>query len=123
VRSGKSVRFAGDVVIFGDVNDGAQVFADGDIVVLGRLRGLAHAGHRGDNTAVVLGLDMQSGQIRIGDTIAFPRPAVHPVGTTRIAALLRRSPTTTPHRSVSPSFARVVDGEIRIEDYRGRLND
>lgn len=121
VRSGKSVRFAGDVVVFGDVNAGAQVVADGDIVVLGRLRGLAHAGQRGDNDAIVVGLDMQSGQVRIGDTIAFPRPAESRAGTSRLAALLRRPPTT-PNRSVSPSVARVVDGEIRIEDYRGRLH-
>jgi len=121
LRSGKIVRFAGDVVVFGDINAGAQVVADGDIVVLGRLRGIAHAGMRGDDTAVVVGLDMQSGQVRIGDIIAFPRPAPPAAGSSRLAALLRRAPTT-PNRSVSPSVARVVDGEIRIEDYRGRLH-
>ena len=121
VRSGRIVRFAGDVVVFGDVNDGAQIVADGDIVVLGRLRGLAHAGRRGDPHAIVVGLDMQSGQVRIGDTIAFPRPAAERAGTSRLAALLRRAPPS-PHHSVSPSVARVVDGEIRIEDYRGRLH-
>jgi hypothetical protein len=121
VRSGKSVRFSGDVVLFGDVNAGAQVIADGDIVVLGRLRGLAHAGSRGDSTAVVVGLDMQSGQVRIGDAIAFPEKPEEPTATSRLNNLLRRSPPH-PQRFVSPSVARVVDGQIRIEDYHGRLH-
>jgi septum site-determining protein MinC len=102
------------------VNHGAQVVADGDVVVLGRLRGLAHAGWRGDAEAIVVGLDMQSGQVRIGHTIAFPCPAASQTGTSRLAALLRRVPSS-PNRSVTPSVARVVDGEIRIEDYHGRL--
>ncbi|HCH65767.1 MAG: hypothetical protein CL927_19290 [Deltaproteobacteria bacterium] len=122
IRSGKIVRFAGDVVVFGDINPGGQVIADGDIVVLGRLRGLAHAGRRGDGEAIVVGLDMQSGgQVRIGDIIAFPQASESPVATTRIGALLRR-PSSLPTRSVSPSVARVVDGQIRIEDYHGRLH-
>jgi hypothetical protein len=121
VRSGKSVRFSGDVVLFGDVNAGAQVIADGDIVVLGRLRGLAHAGSRGDSTAVVVGLDMQSGQVRIGDAIAFPEKSEEPMATSRLNNLLRRS-SPHPQRFVSPSVARVVDGQIRIEDYHGRLH-
>ncbi len=121
LRSGKIVRFSGDVVVFGDINPGAQVVADGDIVVLGRLKGLAHAGRRGDTTAIVVGLDMQAGQVRIGDTIAFPSPVEPPSSSSRLAAILRRQPHL-PQRSVSPSVARVVDGEIRIEDYRGRLH-
>jgi septum site-determining protein MinC len=115
------VRFSGDVVLFGDVNAGAQVIADGDIVVLGRLRGLAHAGSRGDSTAVVVGLDMQSGQVRIGDAIAFPEKSEEPMATSRLNNLLRRS-SPHPQRFVSPSVARVVDGQIRIEDYHGRLH-
>ncbi len=124
VRSGKSVRFSGDVVLFGDVNAGAQVIADGDIVVLGRLRGLAHAGSRGDSSSVVVGLDMQSGQVRIGDAIAFPQQSDQtdePAATSRLNTLLRRA-SPLPQRFVSPSVARVVDGQIRIEDYHGRLH-
>lgn len=121
IRSGKIVRFAGDVVVFGDINPGAQVVADGDIVVLGRLRGLAHAGSRGDADAIVVGLDMQSGQVRIGDVIAFPKVADPPSSTSRLGALLKRT-ASLPTRSVSPAIARLVDGHIRIEDYHGRLH-
>ncbi len=120
LRSGAIVRFPGDVVVFGDLNAGAQVIAAGDIVVLGKLRGLAHAGSRGDRDAIVIGLDMQAGQVRIADAIAFPRPAAQSSGTSRLAAMLMRQPS--PHRSITPAVARVVDGEIRIEDYRGRLH-
>ena len=38
-RSGEVIRYAGDVVVFGDVNPGAEIIAGGDIVVLGRLAG------------------------------------------------------------------------------------
>ncbi|WP_448379851.1 septum site-determining protein MinC, partial [Gloeomargarita sp.] len=44
VRSGVEVRHPGTVVVVGDVNPGGCVVADGDIVVWGRLRGVAHAG-------------------------------------------------------------------------------
>ncbi|MCB9796812.1 MAG: hypothetical protein H6741_29275, partial [Alphaproteobacteria bacterium] len=35
VRGGQVVRFSGDVLIFGDVNPGAEVLADGNILVFG----------------------------------------------------------------------------------------
>ncbi|MFN2121396.1 MAG: septum site-determining protein MinC, partial [Anaerolineales bacterium] len=47
VRSGNRVEFAGTVVVLGDVNAGAEVVAQGNIMVWGRLRGAAHAGTAG----------------------------------------------------------------------------
>jgi len=41
VRSGQVVRNAGTIVIIGDVNPGAEVIAEGDIIVWGKLRGYA----------------------------------------------------------------------------------
>ena len=43
LRSGQKIEFEGSVVILGDVNGGAEVFAGENIVILGSLRGLAHA--------------------------------------------------------------------------------
>ena len=47
LRSGQRIEFEGSLVIIGDVNAGAEVIAGENIVVLGTLRGLAHAGAKG----------------------------------------------------------------------------
>jgi len=44
-------------VVLGDVNPGAEVVAGGDIIVLGALRGVAHAGAMGDEDTVVVPFD------------------------------------------------------------------
>ena len=44
LRSGQKIEEDGSIVIIGDVNSGAEVVAADNIVVLGTLRGLAHAG-------------------------------------------------------------------------------
>src|SRR5438105_13703506 len=53
LRAGQSVRYDGDVCILGNVELGAEIVADGDIVVWGTLRGTIHAGAAGDDEAVV----------------------------------------------------------------------
>lgn len=118
LRSGARVRHSGDVVVYGDVNAGAQVEADGHIVVLGALRGLAHAGARGDESAVILSFDLRPTQIRIGNRIAFPPERATPQGSKLLTLLQRDRPAT---RSYTPEIARIEDGAIVLEDYRGRL--
>ncbi len=71
LRSGRSVKSPGHVVIFGDVNAGAEVIAGGDVFVWGRLRGSVHAGANGDAGAVVCALDMTPTQLRIAGQIAI----------------------------------------------------
>ena len=44
LRSGQKLETEGSIIILGDVNSGAEVIASDNIVVLGPLRGLAHAG-------------------------------------------------------------------------------
>ncbi len=44
LRSGQRQEYSGSIVICGDVNAGAEVIAGGNIMILGSLRGLAHAG-------------------------------------------------------------------------------
>lgn len=72
LRSGQSVSYHGHVVVIGDVNPGAEVVAGGDIIVLGALRGIAHAGGAGDDTAIIAALRLQPTQLRIADV--FTRP-------------------------------------------------
>jgi septum site-determining protein MinC len=69
LRGGRTVQSQGHVVVFGDVNPGAEIIAGGDIVVWGRIRGIVHAGANGDETAVVCALDMTPTQLRIAGYI------------------------------------------------------
>ena len=65
-RSGEVIRYPGDVVIFGDVNPGAQIIAGGDVIVLGALRGMAHAGADGDPKATIFALNLAAHRLQIG---------------------------------------------------------
>ena len=71
LRSGQRVVFDGNVVIVGDVNAGAEVEAEGDVVVLGNLRGIVHAGCKGRTDAVVVALNLHAAQVRIGNLIGL----------------------------------------------------
>ncbi len=70
LRSGTRIEFAGHIVIFGDVNPGAEVIAGGSVIVWGRLRGVVHAGAQGNADAVVCALDLSPTQLRIAGEIA-----------------------------------------------------
>ena len=70
-RSGEVVRYPGDVVILADVNPGAEIIADGDILVFGNLRGLAHAGAGGDIQATIVAVNLESPRIQIGPYIGM----------------------------------------------------
>lgn len=70
IRSGQGEDFPqGSLIIYGDVNSGAEVRAGGDIVVLGALRGNAHAGINGRLSAVVIAMDLVPVQLQIGTFI------------------------------------------------------
>ena len=69
LRSGQRIEFEGSVVIIGDVNDGAEIIAEDNIVVLGALRGMAHAGAKGNEQAIIAARIIDSLQIRIGSII------------------------------------------------------
>ncbi|MBD2568321.1 septum site-determining protein MinC [Anabaena lutea] len=70
VRSGGEIRHPGTVIIFGDINPGGIVVADGDILVWGRLRGIAHAGALGNRESLIMALQMEPTQLRIADALA-----------------------------------------------------
>lgn len=70
LRSGQKLEFEGSLVIIGDVNSGAEVIAEENIVVLGTLRGLAHSGAKGNKDAIIAAEKILSPQIRIADKIA-----------------------------------------------------
>ncbi|HET9027898.1 MAG TPA: septum site-determining protein MinC [Trueperaceae bacterium] len=70
VRSGGKVDSTGSVVVLGDVNAGAEILANDDIIVVGTLRGLAHAGASGNEKAVIWAERIMSPQLRIGNALA-----------------------------------------------------
>lgn len=73
LRSGQVERFLeGNVVILGDVNPGAEVIAARDIIVLGTLRGIAHAGALGNISSVIIALSLVPTQLRIARFISRP---------------------------------------------------
>lgn len=98
LRSGQSIAFDGNVVIRGDVNAGAVVTCSGDIIVLGALRGVAHAGAEGNTDAVVIAFRLEPTQLRIAGHIS-------------------RAPDGEYIRPLGPEVARIKDGSIQVETY------
>ncbi|NLK88405.1 MAG: septum site-determining protein MinC [Clostridiaceae bacterium] len=72
VRSGTLVSYQGNLVVIGDVNPGGEVIAAGNVIVMGSLRGMVHAGADGNKEAVVAALSLQPTQLRIADVITRP---------------------------------------------------
>ena len=71
LRGGQALHHVGNIIVVGDVNPGTELVATGDVVVFGRLLGVAHAGAQGDETAKVYALHLQATQLRIATSIAL----------------------------------------------------
>ena len=95
LRSGDQLEAEGSLLVLGDVNPGARVSAAGHVLVWGRLRGVAHAGCRGDQRARIVALQLRPLQLRIADVVA-------------------RGPEEPPPAGFAEE-ARLVDGAIRID--------
>jgi len=66
LRAGQRVEHRGDILILGDVNKDAEILAGGNIIVMGKLRGIAKAGLIGDHSAVIVALKMEPQLLQIG---------------------------------------------------------
>jgi septum site-determining protein MinC len=97
LRGGQALHHAGNIVVVGDVNPGAELVATGDIVIFGRLAGVAHAGAQGDENARVYAIDLHPTQLRIATFIA--------------------ADTENDDRSARPQVAFVRDGRIALIAY------
>ena len=100
LRSGQRITHSGNIVLLGDVNPGAEVVAGRNIIILGSLRGVAHAGTPDNRKAVVVALRFMPTQLRIADLIA-------------------RSPDGEHKAPRGPEVARIKDKRIIIEAYSG----
>lgn len=99
LRSGQKIHHAGPVVVYGDVNDGAEIVATGDVLIFGKLRGVVHAGAGGDDHATIGAFGLNAPQLRIGGHIA-------------------RSPEEKKRKPRGPEIAAVREGQIVIEPWR-----
>ncbi len=107
LRSGQSIRFSGSVVILGDVNPGAEVIAEGNIIVLGAVKGLVHAGCTGNMECFISANMMMPTQLRIGDIITYIPRETGKKGKPSLKSLRPKHPT-------GACYAYIQDGQIYI---------
>lgn len=97
VRSGQSVIYPGNIVIIGDINNGAEVEASGNIIVLGSIKGRVRAGLGRNRKAIIAAFLLQPEILQIGDLV-----------------------TISPDEEIRPSYpeiAKIKDGSIVVEPY------
>jgi septum site-determining protein MinC len=99
LRSGRVIRSEGHVVVYGDVNPGAEIIAGGDVIIWGILRGSVHAGAYGDNESVVCALEIIPTQLRIG------------------THYMNDLPKANKRRKTEPQVARLHNHQIVIESW------
>ncbi len=98
LRSGQSIRYKGSVVVVGDVNPGAEIVAEGNIIVLGAANGLIYAGCDGSQDKFVFAMKLTPIQLRIADVITIvPKE------------------TKKSKNPVRPSYAYLKEGTLYIE--------
>lgn len=97
LRSGTRIEFPGHVVIVGDVNPGAEIVAEGNVLVWGRVRGMIHAGAKGDQSAYICALDLSPTQLRIAEEVSV---------------------ALKPQESPRPEIARLEEGKLQSIPWR-----
>ena len=70
LRSGDHLQSERSILLYGDVNPGARISSAADVLVWGRLRGVAHAGCEGSTSARIIALQLRPLQLRIADVVA-----------------------------------------------------
>lgn len=97
IRSGQSMNYAGNIVIIGDINNGAEVTALGNIIVLGTIRGRVYAGSNGNKKAIIAAFSLEPEIIAICGNITISPDDYEKPG--------------------YPEVARLKDGNIIVEPY------
>jgi septum site-determining protein MinC len=102
VRSGQKIYSEGSVIVWGDVHESSEIIAGNDIIVLGKMEGIAHAGFYGNTGSIVFALNLCPGQIRIGTILS--------------ASADKKA------KDVYPEFAYLYNNTILIKEYHARDN-
>jgi septum site-determining protein MinC len=106
MRAGTRIEKPGNVIVLGDINPGAELVAGGDIIVSGTLRGMAHAGVSGRESAIIYAQRIAAPQVRIAHALARA-----PEGSSLDAM------RTAPPSDVA-EIAKLEAGQILIEPYK-----
>ncbi len=69
LRSGQKAVYPGNIVLWGDLNPGSELEAEGDVLVLGTVRGRIHAGCNGNTEAQIYCQSLHPTVLRIADEI------------------------------------------------------
>lgn len=72
VRSGQVVHHEGNLLFLGDINPGGTISCSGDLMIMGSLRGMAHAGSSGKEEAIIAASHLKPTQLRIAGVISRP---------------------------------------------------
>ncbi|MCH4886656.1 septum site-determining protein MinC [Acidaminobacter sp. JC074] len=97
LRSGMGVSYDGNIVVIGDVNPGAEIQAGGNVIVMGKLRGMVHAGKFGNKETYIIASKLIPTQIRIANIIA-------------------RAPEDDHIDELKPEIAHIKSGHMSIEE-------
>jgi len=97
LRSGTRIEYAGTVVVLGDVNPGAEIVAQGNVIIWGRLRGSVHAGTSGQTGTAVCALEFSPVRLQLADQLYAPQDGA---------------------LSAGPGMAVVREGNIAIEPWQ-----
>lgn len=117
VRSGQVLESEGDLLVVGDVNPNGKVVATGNIFIIGRLKGSAHAGALGEERAVIAASSMEATHLAIADELELVTEEsslyeasehmqcayLHPSGSIAVGALHDL-------RSIRPDFMTKIGG-------------
>ncbi|MCC8150432.1 MAG: septum site-determining protein MinC [Lachnospiraceae bacterium] len=107
LRSGQVLENVSSIVIVGDVNAGARIISQGNIIVLGTLQGNAYAGAAGNQNCFIAALEMSPAQLQIGDVAAKI-----PEKKTRLRRIRHKEKTPV---AAEPQIAVVKGEDIYIE--------
>ncbi|OSS43022.1 Septum site-determining protein MinC [Desulfurella amilsii] len=104
LRSGQTLESDDNLIIMGNVNRDAYIYAKKNIFVLGTLEGVPHAGFQSNKDTFVFAFELNSPQIRISD-------------------LLAKAPDKIKNGSKKePEVAFVENSQIIVLDYKEWLN-
>ena len=96
IRGAQIINFPGNIVIIGDVNHGSEVYAGGNIIVLGAIKGKVFAGIDGNRDAIIAAFSMQPEILKIADIITMSPDSEKPK---------------------YPEVAKIKDNSILVEPY------
>lgn len=104
LRSGQVIKFNGSVIVIGDVNPGGEIIADGNVIIIGTLKGKVHAGYSGRKDVFVVALKLSPVQLRIANIITyFPDDILK-------------------SKSKTPQYAHIENDKICVEPINYRLS-